>query len=428
LQSVTQIKSTGAIADGDAFELPTGVAKLAVGGEWRSESLARGTAALHQFDRTVESAFAELAVPLIGRADDPRAVPRLELSLAARYEQYSDFGSTSNPKIGLRWAPSSSVKLRTSWGTSFKAPKLADVYDSSNDLAGLASLKDPRSASGSSVVLVLQGSNPHLEQERASTWTAGVDFAPSSVDGLALSLTYYSIGYNHRILVPGPSSPTDVLLQEAQWASVINRNVTPAEINAVCESAVFSGSAAQCGSAPVAAIVDLRVRNMAETRVRGVDLKLDQTLRTRRGRFDFGLNGGYVLSFWQASSDTSPLKNVVNTVGNPLALRMRGTVDWYQRDWDKPGFGASAVVDYFGGYSDPHATTIRSVDALATVDLRFSYRTARGSGAFDGLEFGLNGVNVFNESPPFVNRDTGYDQINAQPFGRVLSFTIQKSW
>ena len=42
--------------------------------------------------------------------------------------------------------------------------------------------------------------------------------------------------------------------------------------------------------------MDFRVRNMAETRVRGVDLKLDQTLRTRYGRFDFGLNGGYVLS------------------------------------------------------------------------------------------------------------------------------------
>ncbi|MEJ1965942.1 MAG: TonB-dependent receptor [Gammaproteobacteria bacterium] len=277
-------------------------------------------------------------------------------------------------------------------------------------------------------MLGLQGSNPDLEQEKASTWTAGVDLIPSFVDGMALSLTYYSIAYDHRILVPGPPTPADVLLQEAQWTSVINRAPTSAQINALCESSDYTGSVAQCEAAPIAAIVDLRVRNMAETRVRGVDLKLDQTLRTRRGRFDFGLNGGYVFGFQQATSDTSPLKSVIDTVGNPLALRLRGTFDWYQRDLDKPGLGASAAVDYSGGYSDSDGGARRSVDSLATVDLRLSYRTAQGSSSFDGLEFGLNGVNVFNQDPPFINRDTGYDQINAQPFGRVVSFTIQKSW
>jgi iron complex outermembrane receptor protein len=428
LQSVSEIRSAGVITDGTAFNLPTGAVKLALGGELRSESLERGSTNLHQFDRSIKSAFAELAIPLVGTADDARAVPRLELSLAARYEQYSDFGNTSNPKIGLRWAPSSSVKFRTSWGTSFKAPKLSDVYDSTTDLALLTSLTDPRSPNGSSLVLGIQGSNPDLKEETASTWTAGLDFAPTSINGLSLSLTYYSIDYDDRILVPGPPTVSDILLQESQWTSVINRSPTPGEIHAVCESKVFVGSVAQCESAPVAAIVDLRVRNMAQTRVRGIDLKLDQTLRTRFGRFDMGLNGGYVFNFSQATSNTSDLRDVVNTVGNPVALRMRGSVDWYQHDWDRPGIGASATIDYLGAYRDSALSATKPVDSLATLDLRVSYRTPRGSGAFDGLEFGLNGVNVFNEAPPFVDRSTGYDQINAQPFGRVVSFTIQKDW
>ena len=142
---------------------------------------------LRQFDRSVDRLLPSYPCHFVGNADDARAVPRLELSIAGRYEEYSDFGSTANPKIGLRWAPSNSVKLRTSWGTSFKAPKLVDLYDSFNDIYTLALFKDPRSSSGSSIVLALAGSNPDLKEERASTWTAGFDFVPSFVDGLALS-------------------------------------------------------------------------------------------------------------------------------------------------------------------------------------------------------------------------------------------------
>jgi outer membrane receptor protein involved in Fe transport len=430
LQSRSEIQTTNFIADGTVFTLPTGSAKLAIGSEWRTESLERSSTTVRQFDRTVKSAFTELAVPLVGDSENVRAVPRLELSLAGRYEQYSDFGNSTNPKVGLRWAPVDSFKLRTSWGTSFKAPKLVDLYDRASDIASFTSLKDPRSAAGSSVVLVEQGSNPNLKEETAATWTAGIDFAPKFSPGTTLSLTYYSIAYDRRIITPGPAIPTDILLQEPQWTSVINRTPTAEQIASVCESPAYVGSTvSQCESTPVAAIVDLRVRNIAQTRVRGIDLKFDQALPTQRwGRFDFGLNGGYVLSFRQATSDSSPLRDVADTVGNPLALKMRGTVDWNQHEWQKPGYGVSAIVNYVGGYSDPTALARTSVSPLTTVDLRLSYRTLPGNGAFAGLEFGLNGVNVFNSSPSFVDNLAGYDLANAQPYGRVLSFTVQKSW
>ena len=49
-------------------------------------------------------------------------------------------------------------------------------------------------------------------------------------------LTYYSIDYDDRILVPGPPASADILLQESQWASVINRNPTITEINACAKA------------------------------------------------------------------------------------------------------------------------------------------------------------------------------------------------
>jgi hypothetical protein len=246
---------------------------------------------------------------------------------------------------------------------------------------------------------------------------------------LRLALTYYSIDYNDRIVAPGPTPAIDILLQEDRWASVINRQPTQEQINAVCESAAYGGSTvAECERTAIGAIVDLRLRNLAATRVRGLDLKIDRSFATNVGTFDLGLNGGYVLSFRQAASNTSPMSSVLDTVGNPLALRVRGAADWYQYGFDRPGFAASLTIDRFGGYDDIQTVSQTSVGALTTVDLKASYRTLSGNGPLDDLEFSLNGSNILNQTPPFVDRSAGYDQINATPYGRVVSFSVQKRW
>jgi iron complex outermembrane recepter protein len=430
----SRISSASFAADGTLMTWASGPVRLAAGGEWRAEEFNKSSVGITvrpnaSFGRIVRSAFAELAVPLIGNASNARAVPRLELSLAGRYEQYSDFGNTTNPKIGLRWVPLESLKLRTSWGTSFRAPKLTDIYDSSHDLASLAPLQDPKSPNGSSLVLALEGSNPDLTREVARTWTAGVDFAPPSISGLGISLTYYSINYSDRIVIPGPVPPVDVLLQEDKWTSVINRTPTSEEIKTICESPRYSGgTAAQCESASIGAIVDLRVRNLAATYVRGLDLKVDQSFRTSAGSFDLGLNGSYIFSFRQTASDTSAATSILNTVNNPLALRIRATADWYQHGFDRPGFGAGLTIDRFGGYRDEQSVSWADINPLTTLDVRTSFRTSSGDGAFDGLEFNLNAANLLNKAPPFVDRSAGYDMVNAVPYGRVISLNAQKRW
>ncbi|HVX90870.1 MAG TPA: TonB-dependent receptor, partial [Candidatus Paceibacterota bacterium] len=424
----SSVTSTTLIADGDVLQLPAGALKVAIGGERRLEQFGNAVTGGMPFERDVNSLFTELAVPIIGAPGDSRAAPRLELSIAGRYEHYSDFGSTMNPKIGLRWAPSNSLKVRTSWGTSFKAPRLTDLYDFSHNSALLTSVRDPRSPTGSSLILAHQANNPGLKQETARTWTAGIDFAFQSIRDLTLSLTYYSIDYTDRIVSPGLGSPANILLQEDQWASVITRNPSAAAIAAVCDSPYFRGVPSQCKAASVAAIIDFDWRNLAATQVRGIDLKLDDTLDTRYGNFRFALNSGYVLSFEQAVSDTSPMRNVVDTVGNPLAFRFRGSVDWYQHRWDLPGFGASLTIDHSGSYKDVSVLAERDVDAFTSVDLRMSYRTASGAGILSNTEIGLNATNIFNTAPPFVDREDGYDVLNALPYGRVVSFTLQKNW
>ena len=431
----SSISSIQLLADGPLLELSSGVVKAAIGADYRKEGLRRkdSVESLGQLPRGVEfgrritAAFAEFSVPLVGSATDGQAPPRLELSLAGRYERYDDFGQTLNPKIGLRWVPLTSLKLRASWGTSFKAPNLADLDDSRN-LAGLVSLTDPRSPTGRSDVLALQGGNPDLHEERAVTWTAGFDLAPPALPNFRLSATAYSIELEDQVLESQARNPFDILVNEDVWQPVIIRNPSQSEIDAICHSGRFLGDPAQCSSMPPTVIVDLRKRNLAITTVEGLDLTLSQSFATDVGRFTAELNAAQVFRFKQAFTRTAPLIDVLDTVRNPLALQLRGAVEWHQYAKGERGFSASVVAHHAGGYRDPESPLRHSVGAWTRFDVGLAFSTGQRGDWTDDTEIVLNVTNVLNEEPPFVDRMWGFDLTNAEPVGRVISAFVSKGW
>lgn len=427
--AASDIGSVSAVADGSLFASKGGLVKAAVGAEIRRERLFRELRGRPQsYERSIDAAFSELLIPLAGDPRDSRAVPRLELTLAGRYEKYDDFGTTFNPKAGLRWIPIDSLKLRGSWGTSFKAPTFIDLHDTSQNVAGSFLFPDPKSQTGRSTVLARQGNNPDLDEATAETWTAGFDLTPPALPGIAISVTGYEIRYNNQIVQPGLTSPFDILGQEDRWAQVITRNPTQAQIDAFCEGPDLMIPVAQCKATVPAAIIDFRKRNLSSTVVRGVDLTLDHSLRNRFGQFGFSLEASYLFDFEQALTDTAPSVSVLDTAQNPLSTRLRGTLDWSRNGKNQPGFAAYMAVNHEGSYRNPGSPLVSSVRPWRTLDLRLSYRTARGAGWWNNLECALNGSNVLDKDPPFVDQLWGYDYINAEPVGRVTSFYVQKNW
>lgn len=431
------IETTSFVADGPLFDLPGGAAKLAGGFERREESLGHTVPSstdpleatvYDRYSRHVGSAFTELSLPLVGNPDNTHAAPRLELTLAGRYDRYSDFGHTTNPEARLAFTPVDSLKLRGSWGRSYRAPKLDDLYDSANNISALTSLVDPQSPTGRSVVLVLQGDNPNLKQETATTWTAGFDLVPEIDPQLTFSLTYYSVDYTGQIAQPAAADPFDVLLQQNEWSAVITRNPTQSEIANVCNRPDFLGSVASCLASSPAAIVDFRLANLSSTRVSGLDLNVHQGVHGDFGNLDLGLQGNYVFHFDQAITQSSPSTDILNTFGNPLKLRLRGTAGWGKSLSDGAGLGANLAVNFTNAYNNYGSSFTQRIPSLTTVDLQLRYHTREGGGFLSGVEFALNAVNIFNQSPPFVDSVYGYDTANFQPFGRVLSLSVTKKW
>ena len=427
-RAVSQLGTATVVADGPLFHLAGGTARLALGAEWRREQFERGARVTGRFDRSITSGFAELLAPLVGSPHNPRGAPRLELSLAGRIEHYSDFGTSANPKLGLRWLPWDSWKIRTSWGSSFRAPNLVDVYDDDRNFATLAVLPDPTAADGRSAILAYGGNNIALREERASTWTAGVDFVPVWIRGLSVSLTYYTVDYKDRIVRPGPPLMSDILLQESQWRSIIDRHPSRAQIDAVCDDTAFSGSVDQCKTTPIAALIDFRPRNLAATRTSGLDISVERSISTRLGNVDLHVDGTYVFKFDEALADAAAQTDILDTVGNPLALRIRGVAEWYRTSRDGPGLGGSLTLNHAGSYEDDSGESTRKVRHSTTLDARLTYRFPPAVRLLKDLSVALNVVNVFDSSPPFVDREAGYDMQNAQPNGRVVAFQLEKTW
>jgi hypothetical protein len=277
-------------------------------------------------------------------------------------------------------------------------------------------------------VLVEQGSNPDLKQETAETWTAGFDLAPSLLTGSTFSLTYYSIDYDGRIAQPGADNPFAVLTDQTEWAAVITRNPTRAEITAVCESPYYAQPVSQCLASSPGAIIYGTLANLSTTKTTGLDVEAHDSLSGALGTLSLDVTGNYVFDFDQALTGTSPAVDIVNTVSNPLALRLRGTVGWSRAGPQLPGPAVEVAVNYIGGYKDPGSTFVPNVSPWTTVDLRVLYRTRQDSGWLGGMAFSLNATNLLNHEPPFVDDQIGYDQENVQALGRVVSVDISKRW
>ncbi|MHB1872803.1 MAG: TonB-dependent receptor plug domain-containing protein, partial [Steroidobacteraceae bacterium] len=432
-RSASGIESSDLVADGPVARLPAGEARLAVGVERRVETLDLTVPDLQNpqaplravhYGRRVESVYSQLHVPLVGAAKNAGRAARVALDLAGRYDHYSDFGGTFNPMARLEWIPVPWLKLRASWGRSYRAPKLDDLYDTSQNVSGMTVLVDPQSRSGRSLVLAEQGSNPNLREETARTWTAGFDLSPWR--GAQLSVTYYSIDYWNRIEQPATGDPLGILQHAAEWAPVIERNPSAAQIAAICTSPQFIGPVATCLASHPAAIVDLRLANLASTHTRGIDIEARERFVSAWGHFQAALVGTDVLAFDQSVTPNLPATSILDTVGNPLSVRLRGTLSWSRHGRGEPGWGGALAINHTGGYRNPGSTLVPVVSSWTTLDASVHYRL--GATRIGQTLLSLNVVNVFNHDPPFVDSEFGYDISNVQALGRVMSLGLTQRW
>ncbi|MGQ3138378.1 MAG: TonB-dependent receptor domain-containing protein [Sphingopyxis solisilvae] len=404
---------------GPLFALPGGDVRLAIGGGAR-RNFFRSVTPTGTLARRRDNIFAygEIHVPLAAPAQEISGLHRLALTGAVRFEDYSDAGGIVTPKLGLAWEPISILRFGVSWGRSFKMPTLAQQY------SGYTAVLAPASRYGSGLpttatVLYAAGPDSRIGPERSENWMLSAQLTPA--EGLQLSLSWFDIDYRDRVATPFASSAG--ALDNPIFADSIVRSPGVSLLDEIIAGALppFQNvTGAAYDPANVVAFLDLRDRNIARQRYRGVDLSL---------RYRFALGGGELslsgaatlLRSRQRIRPDAPWTRLAGTLFHPARFRARGGVAWAD---DK--VSVAAFVSHSGALEDARRAAAVQVRGLTTFDLNGEMRIASGT------RLSLSALNLFNAKPAATftasPAETPYDTTNYSPAGRFLGITLRTEW
>lgn len=420
--------------NGPLARLPGGQVKLATGYERQDFTVALGSArgnptvpiTYRNFGRKVDSLYGELYIPIFGPDNATTGFQRLEVNAAVRYDKYSDVGHTTNPKVGLNWTPVTGLKLRGSYGTSFRAPTIPEIYGNSNNLFG-QSYQNP--AGGAPLQgYALSGPNLGLRPETATTYSFGLDF--DAVRNLHLGVTYWDVKYKNQ--VSAYLSNLAILTQQAQFAGT-GIILTGADAAARVQQLLAQGVTLAGGSFPggnpanVTLFVDGRSNNLGVSLTRGIDFVADYRWPvTTADTVTFQAAGTYVTTYKVAITPSAPVRDLRNTIFNPLTFKARASVTW-----DHGPYTARLEAIHVGGYLNTAITPNQSVKSFTPVNLTVS---ARAGNPDKPMVFAIEVRNLFDTRPPYVNLapgvngSGGYDATAADPIGRLVAVSVRKSF
>jgi outer membrane receptor protein involved in Fe transport len=411
-------------------------------------------------DRTVFSAFGELAVPIVSPEMNVPLIRRLDVQLAGRYEHYSDFGSVAKPKVAAAWDLVDGIRLRGSWSMGFRAPNLeqlnavafsrlntntaasTDYYRCEADVrAGRLAANNFPACSRQIGYSISVSGNPDLKPEKSTNWTAGIviepKFIPKKFGRLTFTADYWSIKQTGIVGQFGPQNALvlDYLLR-LQGSS--NPNVIRAAPTAD-DALVFNGSGLATAGA-VTLIKDQFVNLLPQT-VRGYDLTMNYTVKTDIGRFNLNVNVARLVKY---SRQTPPAVQALfdaRTAGTinaatPLTdasnlIQVNGKPKWRwsgSLSWTVGGFQLGGYANYIGtvydtafldGSGNPFV-----VDGQTQFNLYAQYRIKQGS--LGGTSFRIGARNIFDKQPPIV--DSGYLGSLYVPYGRYWYMQVGKKF
>ncbi|MCF6289374.1 MAG: TonB-dependent receptor [Proteobacteria bacterium] len=190
----------------DMFEMTHGAAQLYVGAESRkikyadiydpqSAAGAVGGSAGNSAggNRRVTSIYFEALIPVL---------ENLEVSLAGRSDDYSDYGSDFSPKIAFRYQPLDNLTFRASFGEGFRAPSLDMLTQ--DDAFSADSVFDPVTCGfingdpdNNCQINALSIGNVDLTSESSKQFSVGAAYEPT--DWFNMTLDYYNISIENRL-------------------------------------------------------------------------------------------------------------------------------------------------------------------------------------------------------------------------------------
>jgi len=373
--------------------LPGGQLGLSVGVEYRRETLDAPPLPYtyngdiigwsyyaYRGEEKVASVFAEMNAPL-SRG--------LELDTAVRVDKVWDSGTSTTPKLGFRWQPLEQLAIRGTYARGFRAPSPAE-RGSGNQFSGALDL------TGNGFLGVFRNlSNSDLRPERSRMITLGGILEPWA--GASLDVTFWWLERTNEI---NSVDPFAILAGASGWPRA--QVVRDASGNVLEVSSPFE--------------------NNSRSRLRGIDFAVNQRLMLGgAGTLAAGLTWSHLASYKKAFAggvtyEYAGTHGPMVVSGNTGTPRNKANLSL---SWERGPVAASTFVNFVDSFSNTdHLGTACAgsfangspapagcrIASLTTLDLRGSYRPARGVQLYASIS------NLFNRIAPldpsaYINLD-----------------------
>lgn len=385
----TKTQGLDAKFTGEIGQMDAGPLLLAVGMGYRKEELedtpdaitASGAilgkgSTVGAGNRNSTAAFAEINMPL---------KDNIEMQLALRAENYSDFGTTINPKAAIKYRPSKNIMLRSSLGTAFRAPSLSELHQGDSRVSGFFVDTARCDANGGAdcdpiQIPITLSSNPGLDAEESTSFYLGALFDPTKQ--FSIGVDYWK--YDQKNIV---TNNTQDVIDANDPAKVIRSGANPTD--------------------SILLVLD-QYTNSANRKTDGIDIDLRYRWDTSVGKFEIRSMTTKLFSFKEKNRSADPYIDYAGKFQRP-DLRSSLSLNWSRADY-------TAVISttYIDSYEDNNFDNDNHiVDSYQTYDGQFLYS------GFENMSLVIGVNNIFDEEPPFSNSSfTGYDGATHNPTGR----------
>jgi iron complex outermembrane receptor protein len=397
-----------AFARGTLFRLPTGGVRVVIGSSYDRYRLytdngnyakfvfgPQGVAATYHRDS--HAVFGETRIPILGNSGNNQEPEKLAATVAVRYDHFSDFGGTTNPQYGAEWRPLRSLLLRGTYGTSFRAPPLYDLYSPvTSQYPNFVS--DPQHGNQTVPVTRLTGGNVHLQAETGTSHSFGLVYTSAAIPNLEASLTQWRIEESGNIQ------------QLLPQILVNNPNL-------------FPGSVIRDPNGVLLQVNDT-LFNFGSIVVDGLSYQIEYKYPTSFGVWTPVLSATDTYRYQVALTPNSPAVNAVSQAqdsGN-WAPRWKGSATL---GWALGRVAIAGTGRYVGNYNDYDSR--RDIGSFWYFDLNVRYAlpglSSRSTQIVRNAFVEVGGVNILNQLPRASRYDggfSGYDPAQADIRGRFL--------
>lgn len=409
----------------EVFQAAGGPAMVAAGVEFRREELSvtpdsrivRGDfvglgGSQVSGSRNVTSAYGELSIPL---------KRNLEMQLALRHDRYSDYGSSTTPKIGLKWSATKNFALRGTYAGGFRAPSISQI--SQSNVQVFNTISDPvrcgqpgadaEDCTGRSISSLIRA-NPDLQPEESKGLTFGFVFSPT--DNANIIVDLYEIRRESEV---GRFSSQYIINREAQFPGAIIRDTNPA--------AQLPGIP---NSGPILSTIR-QFRNLGETRTSGIDF--DGSYRWSlggAGRLTSTIQATWLRSYKNSFTAGDPLIEYADAYGPVGELpKWKGN---FSLNWERGEWSAFGRVNHVKGWYYGDTTSGCGTAAFQALEpsCRIKPWTTLDVGAtWRGIKnLTVSGVvrNINDKNAPFDpdNTSLGFNPEHHNPYGRYFTLNV----